>query len=171
MRRSWKRFSVLLITISVNGAGIIVNFLSSKRVTNACHVAAGTGRASSRCNLVVARFLQLDNCTPNSISSIVVASIIPGIVRSFHTDVIGFLGVSPVVIKPKIGANVGVHVSGPRGVNTSYVTSYTKTCCRCNKPVLITSFNATAAFGCIATSTSIVYKLVAANVHANTTTL
>lgn len=159
------------MTISVNGAGVILNFLSNSSVVNACQVAAGSGRASSRCNLVVARFLTLDNLHPSSVSSIVVTSIIPGIVRSFHTDVVGFLGVGPVIINPKVGANVGVHVSSPGSLNSSYLTSYINTCCACNNPILITSFNATAAFGCIGSRNIVAYNLVAANVHATTTTL
>lgn len=79
--------------------------------------------------------------------------------------------IGPVLIKPKVGAKLGVLCSGPGSLKTSHVIGTMTTVTRCGYPLVIVSLKATAAFYIVSRGKGCLNKTITPKVDVSVRTL
>ncbi len=139
-----KNIDLVILTVSVKGAGVILNKFLRSGLRFITEVTASTSGARSRCTAGVGDVLALRGISGGRMDNAVVSSIIPPLGNVFGHTMGVICKVSPVLIKPKVGAKVGLHYSSPSSIKTSLVYNYITTRRLCNDPTLVVSVKATA---------------------------
>lgn len=104
-------------------------------------------------------------------SNVVVSSMIPPVVFSLREVYRGCFRIGPLIINPKVGANLGVGCRGPERMNTSHVIGTVTTVRRCKDPLIVISFKATAACYCVGRGGRCVNNTVTPKVKVSARTL
>lgn len=134
-----------MLAVSVKGAGVILNYVSESGALFMRHLSAIHAGARLRCTVSVGGMLSVCRVRESRVRNKVVSSIIPRVAAVIGLTMRGVLGGGILIIKTKVGAKLGVQVSGPTRLKDSLIISSITTVTRCPTPLLVFSLKATGA--------------------------
>lgn len=162
---------VVVLTVSIKGAGVMIKYVSSLGACFVRHLSAGHAGARLRCTISLGGILSVCRVGGARVRNYVVSSMIPRVAGVIGLTTRGVLGGGTVILKPNMGAKLGVVVSGPKRLNTSRITSTITKVTNCPIPLVLVSVKATAATSIIGDGGRCMNKVVLPNMKISLSTL
>ena len=111
----------MLLVIDIGNTNITFGVIEKENITATFRITTKIPRTSDEYGMTICELLQKKNISIEDIDDIIISSVVPNVMHSFHNGIVKYINKEPIIVEPGTRTGIKITTTNPREVGADRI--------------------------------------------------